>query len=134
MLPVNVRGNGMDRTEVTEVNNISNFESTNFMLNVTGNFCIWLRVSIHRAIFMLRAGTRITKTEVIEVSNIANFENTNFMLNVRGNFFMGLRVSIHREIFMLRAGTRITSIMNASNGGVMHVTARFATTERANFN
>ena len=28
----------MDRTEVTEVGNISNFENRNFMLNVRGNF------------------------------------------------------------------------------------------------
>ena len=54
----------MDHTEVTEVGNISNFENRNFMLNVMGNCCIWLLVSMHISIFALRACIRITNIEV----------------------------------------------------------------------
>ena len=49
---------------MTEVSNISNVGSRNFMLNVMGNCCIWLLVSMHISIFALRACIRITNIEV----------------------------------------------------------------------
>ena len=61
---LNVKANGIDRIEATEVGNSSNCGSRNFMLNVMSNYYIWLLVSSHIWICRWRAGTRITNIEV----------------------------------------------------------------------
>ena len=72
---LNVRANGVDRTDVTEESNISNVGSRSCMLNVVGNWCIWLLVSNHISIFVLRAGIRVTNIDV----------TADVMLNVKAN-------------------------------------------------
>ena len=57
------------------MSSISNVGGRNFMLNVMGNCCIWLLLSMYIAIFALRACIRITNIEV----------TADVMLNVKAN-------------------------------------------------
>ena len=72
----------MDRTEVTDVGSISNFEDRETVgIEISSpmckvrSYCMWLLVSIHISICLLRAGTSITNIGV----------TTDVMLNLKAD-------------------------------------------------
>ena len=86
---------------------ISNVGSRSCMLNVVGNWCIWLLVSIHISIFLLRAGTSITNIEVA----------ADVMLNVK------LAVSVMAGCVFVKTGINGTSLEKTVNAKGTDATA-----------